>query len=155
MTKFQLYSNNPERTREIGLIIGKYLQPNDLILLSGNLGSGKTCLTQGIAWGLDIKEYTASPTFDLIREYQGRLPLFHIDLYRLETDEDMMSIGIDDYVYGNGVCVIEWAEKGINLLPPENLSIYLYHRSECEREIIIQAHGTRHERLLKTVTESL
>jgi len=153
MTTLQIHTNLAERTQEIGEIIGKFAQPNDLILLSGTLGSGKTCLTQGIAWGLDIREYTSSPTFVLVREYTGRLPLFHIDLYRLVSDEDMQSFGIDDYVYGNGVCVIEWAEKGSGILPENNLFITLSHVSENERNISIEAHGIRYQILLNKISE--
>jgi len=155
MTTLRIHSNRSERTQEIGEIIGKFAQPNDLILLSGTLGSGKTCLTQGIAWGLDIREYTSSPTFVLVREYTGRLPLFHIDLYRLASDEDMQSFGIDDYVYGNGVCVIEWAEKGSGILPKDNLFITLSHVPENERNIAIEAHGIRYQTLLNKISELL
>ncbi len=155
MTTLHIRSNSPERTQQVGTIIGKSVIPNDLILLSGTLGSGKTCLTQGIAWGLDINEYTLSPTFVLVREYYGRLRLYHIDLYRLDTGEDMMNIGLDDYVYGNGVCVIEWAEKGEHILPASNLSVQFSYLSQHERDIRIEAHGERYEQLLKTVAESL
>ncbi|HAV10863.1 MAG TPA: tRNA (adenosine(37)-N6)-threonylcarbamoyltransferase complex ATPase subunit type 1 TsaE [Dehalococcoidia bacterium] len=155
MAILHIQSNSPKRTQEIGSIIGKLTKPNDLILLSGILGSGKTCLTQGIARGLDINEYTLSPTFVLVREYYGRLQLYHIDLYRLDSSDDMMSIGLDDYIYGNGVCVIEWAEKGANILPASNLSIQFSYLSHHERDIQIEAHGERYEQLLKTAAESL
>jgi tRNA threonylcarbamoyladenosine biosynthesis protein TsaE len=155
MTDLHIKSDSPERTQGIGTIIGRSTNPNDLILLSGTLGSGKTCLTQGIARGLDINEYTLSPTFVLVREYRGRLRLYHIDLYRLDTGDDMVNIGLDDYVYGNGVCVIEWAEKGQSILPASNLSIQLSYLSPHERDIQIEAHGERYEQLLKAAAESL
>ncbi len=155
MKTLHIQSNSPEKTQHLGTIIGKSTNANDLILLSGTLGSGKTCLTQGIARGLDIHEYTLSPTFVLVREYRGKLPLYHIDLYRLDTSEDMMSIGLDDYIYSNGVCVIEWAEKGESILPEDNLSIQFSYLSQHDRDIQMKAHGKRYEKLLKTIAESL
>ncbi len=118
--------------------------PGDICLLVGSLGMGKTCLTQGIAWGLDIKEYTLSPSFVLIRELHGRLPLYHIDLYRLDQIEEIAELGLDDYLYGNGVCVIEWAEKGLSILPPEHLLIKISYLGDTKRHFQLKPSGRRY-----------
>ncbi len=117
MSALELVSHSPEETQKLGRRLGEIAQPGDVFLLVGDLGSGKTCLTQGIAWGLGIKEYALSPSFVIIRELYGRLPLYHIDLYRLDRIEESMDLGLDDYLYGRGVCVVEWAEKALSLMP--------------------------------------
>ncbi|MBM3172584.1 MAG: tRNA (adenosine(37)-N6)-threonylcarbamoyltransferase complex ATPase subunit type 1 TsaE, partial [Chloroflexi bacterium] len=126
-TVLKLTSHSPEETQRLGVELGKLSQVADVFLLMGNLGSGKTCLTQGIAWGLEVKEYAFSPSFVIVREYHGRLPLYHIDLYRLDHLEEIIDLGLDEYFYGDGVCVVEWADKGLAALPEENLLVMLEH----------------------------
>ena len=155
MTHLHFTSYNPEQTQNLGTILGKQVQVGDIILLCGELGSGKTCLTQGIAWGLDIKEYAFSPSFVLAREYHGRLPLYHVDLYRLDHIEEIIALGLDEYLYGDGVCVIEWAEKGLSVLPSENLLINLNHISPTERSLSFEPHGQRYSQLLKSLKTEL
>ena len=155
ITTLQLTSHSPEQTQHLGTCLGKLAQAGDVFLLSGNLGSGKTCLTQGIARGMDIKEYTLSPSFVLVREYYGKLPLYHMDLYRLDRSEEIADLGLDEYFYGNGVCVVEWAEKGITMLPQENLLIKLSHLSDTERSLNIEPKGNRYSQLLKSLTLEL
>jgi len=123
-------------------------QPGDIFLLAGNLGAGKTCLTQGIANGLGIEEYTPSPSFMLVREYQGRLPLYHMDLYRLDNIEEIADLGLDEYLCGHGVCVIEWAEKGISVLPAEHMMINIDYISENERRFTFQPNGGRYSEMV-------
>ncbi len=106
MNSLKLITHSPEETQELGRSIGKLALPGDIYLLVGQLGAGKTCLTQGIAWGLDIHEYTLSPTFVIMRELYGRMPLYHIDFYRLDNIAEISDLGLDDYLYGKGVCVI-------------------------------------------------
>jgi len=110
--------------------------PGDIILLSGPLGAGKTCLAQGIAKGLGIHEDAASPSYVLLREFSGQIPLYHLDLYRLEFDE-ISELGLDDYFYGQGVCVIEWAEKGQSIMPKQHLQLTLNYSSHTTRLISI------------------
>jgi tRNA threonylcarbamoyladenosine biosynthesis protein TsaE len=141
-------SHSQEETQKLGEKLGKLAQPGDIYLLTGQLGAGKTCLTQGIAWGLGIKEYALSPSFVIMRELYGRLPLFHVDLYRLDKTQEIADLGLDDYLYGRGVCVIEWAEKGMSLLPPEHLLINIDYISECARKFKLEAVGARYCRLL-------
>ena len=132
----------------MGIHIGELALAGDIFLLVGSLGTGKTCLTQGIAWGLNINEYTLSPSFVIIRELHGRLPLYHIDLYRLDHIEEVEELGLDDYLYGNGVCVIEWAEKGLSVLPTEYLLIQISYLSDTERSFQHKPDGKRYREIL-------
>ena len=148
MNCLELTSNSPEQTQKFGVSIGEVAQPGDIFLLVGGLGAGKTCLTQGIAWGLGIKEYAVSPSFVLVRELYGRLPLYHIDLYRLDHVEEIEDLGLDDYLYGNGVCVVEWAEKGLAVLPAEHLMIEIGYLSDTERGFRLKPRGQRYREVI-------
>ena len=154
MSALELVSHSPEETQRLGRRLGEIAQPGDVFLLVGDLGSGKTCLTQGIAWGLGIKEYALSPSFVIIRELYGRLPLYHIDLYRLDRIEESMDLGLDDYLYGRGVCVVEWAEKALSLMPPECLLIRLDYLSDTERRLRLEASGRRYSKIVSQVKKS-
>jgi tRNA threonylcarbamoyladenosine biosynthesis protein TsaE len=154
-TLLKLTSHSLEQTHDLGMRLGKLMQAGDLVLLVGNLGSGKTCLTQGIAWGLGVKEYAFSPSFILVREYHGTLPLYHIDLYRLDSIEEIMDLRLDEYLGGNGICVIEWAEKGIEVLPKDNLLIKLDYVSPDERSFILEPNGERYIQLLELLKAEL
>ena len=148
MNRIKLISHSPEQTQKFGVGIGELAQPGDIFLLVGELGTGKTCLTQGIAQGLDIKDYVLSPSFVIIRELYGRLPLYHIDLYRLDHIEEIEELGLDDYLYGNGVCVVEWAEKGLTALPEEHLLIQIDYLSDTERSFYLKPSGQRYRKLV-------
>lgn len=148
LNHLELISRSPEQTQKLGYRIGELALPRDIFLLAGELGTGKTCLTQGIAWGLGIKEYAMSPSFVLVREHHGRLPLYHIDLYRLDRIEEIANLGLDDYFYSNGVCVVEWAEKGLSLLPPEHLLIQISYLSDTERRFDFKPSGKRYLEML-------
>ncbi len=144
MSSLKLVSHSPEQTQKLGVRIGQLALPGDVFLLVGDLGTGKTCLTQGIVWGLGIKEYALSPSFVIIRELYGRLPLYHIDLYRLDRIEESMELGLDDYLYGRGVCVVEWAEKALSILPIERLLIKISYLSDTERSFQMEPGGRRY-----------
>ncbi len=148
MNRLELITHSPEQTQQLGVRIGELALPGDTFLLVGGLGTGKTCLTQGIAWGLGIKEYAASPSFVVVRELYGRLPLYHIDLYRLDHIEEIAELGLDDYLYGNGVCVVEWAEKGLEVLPDENLLIQISYLSDTERSFRLKPSGQRYREVI-------
>jgi len=157
MNRIKLISHSPEQTQKLGARIGELASPGDIFLLVGKLGTGKTCLTQGIARGLDIREYVMSPSFVIIRELYGRLPLYHIDLYRLDHIEEIEELGLDDYLYGNGVCVVEWAEKGLTALPEEHLLIQIDYLSDTGRSFYLKPSGQRYRKLatqLKQYAES-
>lgn len=108
-----LTTKTPEETLILGENLGKCLEPGDIVLLFGDLGAGKTTLTQGICKGLGLPggEYIRSPTFTLINEYQGKIPIYHIDLYRLENPEEIEALGLEEVLFGNGVSIVEWSEK--------------------------------------------
>ena len=144
----RITSHSPEETQSIGQKLGKLARPGDVILLVGNLGAGKTCLTQGIAWGLDVSGYARSPSFVLMNEYKGRLPMYHIDLYRLENTAEIADLGLDDYLYGQGLCVVEWADRAPDLLTPQHLMIKISLLGENERRLELTAHGERYKEIL-------
>ena len=148
MKSLEMLSNSAAQTRNMGMKLGKLATAGDAILLVGPLGAGKTCLTQGIAHGLGIHEYTASPSFVLVREYRGKLPLYHIDLYRLDRIEEVTQLGLDDYLYGNGVCVVEWADKGLGVLPEEHLLIEMQIVSPLKRKLSFVPRGSRYSEML-------
>lgn len=146
-------SSEPAETLSLGERLGKAAAPGDVILLIGNLGAGKTCFTQGIAKGLEITQQVQSPTFVLAREMLGRLPLYHLDLYRLEDITEVSDLGIDDYLYGSGVTVIEWADKGLELMPDDNLTVHFETTGENSRRLRFCANGKRYVELLKEMRE--
>jgi tRNA threonylcarbamoyladenosine biosynthesis protein TsaE len=135
-----LLSKSPEETFRLGQILANGLQAGDVVALTGELGSGKTCLTQGIASGLGVPEDYAvtSPTFTLINEYPGRqLPLYHLDVYRLTGCTDLSDMGYDEYLFGKGVMVIEWAEKIREAVPVNALFVFMTYLDEYMRKIEI------------------
>jgi len=148
MSQLEIITRSPEETQEFGARLGELARPGDTFLLVGELGAGKTCLAQGIARGLDIKEYAASPSFVLVRELHGKLPLYHIDFYRLDNLEEIAELGLDDYFYGSGVSVVEWAEKGLSLLPPEHLLIEMGYVADTERRLKLKPAGKRYRHLV-------
>lgn len=115
--------NSLEDTDKVGKIIGQNLQAGSVICLEGDLGAGKTTLTQFIAKGMLIEDYVTSPTFTIIKEYSGRLNLYHMDAYRLESEDDMIDLGYDEYITSDGVCIIEWASKIKGLIPKSAINI--------------------------------
>ena len=134
------HSKSSQDTVQLGKKIGSLLQPNDVIALTGQLGAGKTTIIQGIAEGLGVKDYVTSPTFIIINEYQGgRLPFYHVDLYRLEEAAEIEDLGIEEYFGRGGVCVIEWAEKLKELMPKKAERIEIDLISENERKICVSS----------------
>jgi tRNA threonylcarbamoyladenosine biosynthesis protein TsaE len=111
-TPLLLRSASVERTRALGRALGELARAGDVILLEGALGAGKTAFTQGIGLGLGVAATINSPTFTILKEYEGRLPLYHFDLYRLDEPDELYELGFEDYFSGDGVCVVEWAERG-------------------------------------------
>ncbi|NLS44580.1 MAG: tRNA (adenosine(37)-N6)-threonylcarbamoyltransferase complex ATPase subunit type 1 TsaE [Firmicutes bacterium] len=152
---FVIKTFSPEETRRIGELTGRLLTPGDVIGLIGYLGAGKTVFTQGIAKGMNIKGNITSPTFTLIHEHMGRIPLYHVDVYRLTTPADIETIGIEDYLYGDGVVVLEWADQVLSILPDERLDITIRHpdgEDDNVREIIIKPYGQKYEHMIKELS---
>jgi tRNA threonylcarbamoyladenosine biosynthesis protein TsaE len=136
-------SHSPEETRRFGEVIGEQVSEGSVIALSGELGSGKTCLAQGIAKGLRVPEhlYVTSPTYVLINEYAGTLRLFHLDLYRIEDVAQLDDMGIDEIIGSDDVTVIEWAEKMGDMLPEEKLFIFISIIDDETRDFHVMASG--------------
>jgi len=157
MNFLRLKTHSPEQTQLLGNYLGKLAQRGDIFLLVGALGTGKTCLVQGMAHGLSTKEYAFSPSFVIVREYHGRLPLYHVDFYRLDHIEEITDLGLEEYSYRNGVCVVEWAEKGLQVLPRNNLLITLNYVSnyETQRSISLKPEGERYLELIKQLESAL
>jgi tRNA threonylcarbamoyladenosine biosynthesis protein TsaE len=142
----------PEETRTLGEQVGKLLRPGDVVLLSGDLGAGKTTFTQGLAAGLGVATGVTSPTFTLVHEYAGpSLTLFHFDPYRLSGPDDLADLGFEEYLEREGVVVVEWAERLGPLAPREHLSVRLEAGQNDERTITLSAHGLRYGDLLKHI----
>lgn len=138
-THVKLISKEPRETFHIGKVLGENLHAGDVVALVGELGAGKTCLTQGIARGLGIPEsyQITSPTFTLMNEYPGKIVLYHLDLYRLSGVGDLEELGYEEYFRGDGVLVIEWAEKIKDVLSDETLFVSFAYLDENKREIDI------------------
>lgn len=132
-------TKSAEETVELGKKIGAFLLPNEVVALTGTLGAGKTTLIQGIAQGIGVKDYVTSPTFIIINEYQGRIPFFHVDLYRMNSVEEIEDLGIEEYFNREGACVIEWAEKLGVLKPKNSYEIAIEIVSEKERKLDISS----------------
>ncbi len=146
MKELRVVTNTAEETRELAQQLGNNIAESFLITLSGELGAGKTTFTQGLAKGLGVTRNVTSPTFTLMKNYKGRLPLYHIDAYRLEDiDQDL---GFDEYIDGDGVCVIEWANFIENVLPDEMLNINLTINDDDSRLIVFRANGRKYEEVL-------
>lgn len=145
----KLVTRSPEETQAFGKRCGELSKPGDILLLTGELGAGKTCLTQGIAFGLGIKEYALSPTFVIMRQLKGRLPLYHIDLYRLDRLEETADLGLDDYFFSDGISVVEWAEKALSLMPSEHLLIQIEYLDSSGRLLRLKPEGKRYQALVR------
>lgn len=114
---------NVEQTYKIGEQLGSLVNSGDIICLIGDLGTGKTHLSKGIAKGLNVEDHITSPTFTIVNEYTGRLKLYHFDVYRVNDPDEIAAIGFDEYIFGDGVSIIEWANYIEELIPPDNLTI--------------------------------
>lgn len=155
-------SHSVEQTQRLGMRLGELLRGGELILFEGQLGTGKTTFTQGLALGLDITENINSPTFTILKEYVGQSrparvgyparvgpALYHFDLYRLDDPAEIFDLGFDDYFYGDGVCIVEWADRADLFWPADHLRVRLKTLSETKRGLLFIATGTRYCELLR------
>ncbi len=147
----RIMSDSPAETIAIGRGLGILLQPGDILCLAGGLGAGKTCLARGIAMGLGVDETrVSSPTFVLAQEYRGRIPLYHLDLYRLGSAEEVEDAGLDEYIGGDGVAIIEWPDVYSPLLGLDRLTVKIDTASdESQRELVFIARGDRYRSILE------
>ncbi|MFF2590230.1 tRNA (adenosine(37)-N6)-threonylcarbamoyltransferase complex ATPase subunit type 1 TsaE [Peribacillus butanolivorans] len=149
MQQFEWISQNEEETAHFAQELAQKLSSGDVLALEGDLGAGKTAFTKGLAKGLGVSRTVNSPTFTIIKEYVGRLPLYHMDVYRVsESEEDL---GYDEYFDGEGVTVVEWAHLIKDQLPNEILTIYIYRLSDTSRRLVLEAKGERYVTLCKEI----
>lgn len=156
MTHATCVSTCETETEALGRRIGALAAADDVYLMSGDLGAGKTCLIRGIASGLGVVEHAFSPSFVLVRQYSGRLTLYHMDFYRLESAAEIADLGIEEYLSAEGVCAMEWAERARGLLPQDALSVGLSYviGSPDVRRIRFEATGRRYIALLHALRQA-
>jgi tRNA threonylcarbamoyladenosine biosynthesis protein TsaE len=142
-------SHSEAQTRRLGARLGELLEGGETIALQGELGTGKTRWVQGVGQGLHVGQNVTSPTFTLVNEYPGRLTLYHVDLYRINQAAEALAFGLEDYLYRDGVCLIEWAERAVEIFPPDRLWITLHYLDDTKRRIVMQAAGDRYQELLE------
>ena len=151
-----LITKNSAETVELGARLGRLLQPGDFIALVGELGAGKTQFAKGIAAGLEVDPGTpvTSPTYTILNIYQGRLPLYHFDLYRLHGSQEVIELGFEEYFFGAGACVVEWAERLGQEMPAQVLTVSLAHAGADGRSVSFVAAGPRAAALLQELFPS-
>jgi tRNA threonylcarbamoyladenosine biosynthesis protein TsaE len=146
-------SNSREETYKVGIQLGKDAVSGQVYCIYGDLGVGKTIISQGVAAGLGITEVVNSPTFTIVKEYdEGRLPLYHFDVYRIGCSEEMYDIGFDEYINGEGVCIIEWANIIEDILPDDYLKIELKYK-DMGREMTLIPYGEEYEKIVEELTK--
>lgn len=143
-------TNGPAETVALGARLGRLLDEGAFVALFGDLGAGKTQFAKGVAEGLEVDPGTpvTSPTYTILNVYQGRLPLYHFDLYRLQGAEEAESLGFEEYFYGTGVCIVEWSERLEGELPDNVISVTLSHVDEETRSVVFEASGSRAAELI-------
>ncbi|MFO7167153.1 MAG: tRNA (adenosine(37)-N6)-threonylcarbamoyltransferase complex ATPase subunit type 1 TsaE [Chloroflexota bacterium] len=146
-------SHSAAQTMRVGQRLGELLQPGDVVLLLGEFGAGKTHFVKGVAQGLGSTDLVNSPSFVLINEYRagprfGHMPIYHVDLYRIERPGELAGIGLDEVLGGDGVCLIEWAERAEGWLPHDRLAVTIQHLSDTKRVLRFAPHGRRYEELV-------
>ena len=144
-------TKSPAETQALAADLAAEMPPGTVLCLHGELGAGKTCFVQGLAKALGVRRPVGSPTFTLINEYRGRLPLAHVDLYRVRGAGDAFALGLEDYLGGAGVALIEWADKIASLLPGDHLAIRLAHMDDTTRRALLCATGDRSAALLRAL----
>jgi len=142
----KVITSSEEQTKKLGDKLARKLRPGSFVGLSGPLGSGKTTLIKGICKGLGVKELVRSPYFVIMTQYPGKFKVYHFDLFRLESADELSSVGYEEYFYGDGICLVEWAEKAKKLLPKERIDVFLRIVSESEREIRIKRIQSKKDR---------
>jgi tRNA threonylcarbamoyladenosine biosynthesis protein TsaE len=141
VTSLEIVSTSPEQTRAAGERLGRTLSPADVVALTGPLGAGKTCFIQGLARGLDVTRPPTSPTFVLVNEYRGRLPVHHVDAYRTATLTELLDVGLLELFDGDGVTLVEWADRLEPLLPPRTIRVHIDGVGDEPRRIAIHRPG--------------
>jgi tRNA threonylcarbamoyladenosine biosynthesis protein TsaE len=146
---FDVFTTSPEETQALARRLGEACRGGEVFLLIGDLGTGKTCFTQGLAKGLGVEEYVHSPTFVLIAQYHGRFTVHHVDLYRIDSTPEAVDLGLDDYFNSSAVTVIEWADKAPQAMPPDHVRVEMRDAGGSKRRIAISAQGQKCQALLQ------
>lgn len=149
MEQFEWISESEEETRGFAIALAEKLKAGDVLALEGDLGAGKTAFTKGLAYGLGVARTVNSPTFTIIKEYQGRLPLYHMDVYRVS--EGAEDLGFDEYFEGEGVTVVEWAHLIKDQLPEDILTLKIFRKGDTSRRFVLEAEGARYVELCKEI----
>ncbi|MDP7532151.1 MAG: tRNA (adenosine(37)-N6)-threonylcarbamoyltransferase complex ATPase subunit type 1 TsaE [SAR202 cluster bacterium] len=145
----EVTTSSPDETHAVGRRLGVSAAPGDVYLLVGTLGAGKTTLTQGILWGLGSDEFARSPTFVLVNEYNARITMYHMDLYRLDSYDEIVDLGLEEYFDGDGVCVVEWADKAPGHFPEDHAVISLDVIDSETRRITLSSDSLRYADVAK------
>jgi tRNA threonylcarbamoyladenosine biosynthesis protein TsaE len=154
-SSLQILTSSPEETQMVGQVLGEQAQPGDIFLLTGPLGAGKTCFTQGVARGLGMTGYARSPTFVLATRYRGRLVLHHVDLYRISDAREAWDLGLQELLSGDDVCIVEWADLAEEIFPEDALWIALdYAPEEGQRSITFEKRSARYFKMLENLTRT-
>lgn len=141
---------NLKDTETVGKIIARNLEKGTVLCLDGDLGAGKTTLTQFIAKEFGVNEYITSPTFTIIKEYQGKLPFYHMDVYRIDSEDDMYDLGYEEYIYSEGITIIEWSNKIINMLPENRINIYIQSgNDDYLRLLSVNGKGHTYDKIIE------
>jgi len=150
VTKEEFLTNSPEETEQLGRDLGALLEQGVFLALRGELGGGKTCFTRGVVQAVapESAHLVASPTFAIMNNYPGPLPVYHFDFYRMKGEDDIADLGFLEYLHGEGVCIVEWSERLESLLPAEYVRITFSYAGDERRRIIIEARGAAPEILL-------
>lgn len=152
---YKIISNSQVETENFGERVGQNVEPGQIICLSGDLGVGKTAFVKGIAKGLGVEGYITSPTFTIVNEYHGKFRLYHFDVYRVNDIDELYEIGFDEYIFGDGISVIEWAELIEPIIPKDRLWINIdkdIAKGDDYREIVLKPLGQRYEELTHKIS---
>ncbi|MDK9707769.1 MAG: tRNA (adenosine(37)-N6)-threonylcarbamoyltransferase complex ATPase subunit type 1 TsaE [Desulforhopalus sp.] len=155
METYKILLKNLSDTEKLGKLLGTTACPGEIICLDGDLGAGKTTLSQAIARGLEVPKscYVTSPSFTILHEYEGRIPMYHMDFYRLHGEDVILEMGFDEYFYLSGLTVIEWSVRATSILPEERLSLEIFCDNEVFRTVVIRATAKYKKRILKILEE--
>lgn len=157
MPVLQITTGSSDETEALGATIGSLLQPGSFLALRGDLGGGKTCLTRGVVASLapQSAHLVASPTYAIMNCYPGNTPVYHFDFYRLSGDDDIAELGFEEYFYGDGVCVVEWSERLVELMPPDVLTLLFEYSGDDRRLVSITSSGQNSGNILKLLASRL
>jgi len=157
VTGLQIATNSPDETEQLGSILGSLLSPGSFLALRGDLGGGKTCLTRGVVASLapQSAHLVASPTYAIMNCYLGNVPVYHFDFYRLTGDDDVVELGFEEFFYGDGVCVVEWSERLVELRPSDVLTLHFEYSGDSQRLITITSSGQKSDIVLEQLSERL